>query len=84
MSTKPHTYETYETLRKTSFCTNGNIKIYKQSIFRQKDHMRNSCIKFLNGKHKLYCLLYVNFFGRNTKILIFGGILKFYKLIVFG
>ena len=33
MFTKPHIYKTYETLRKTSFCTKGYVGIHIQRLF---------------------------------------------------
>jgi hypothetical protein len=33
MSTKSHTHKTYETLRKTSFCTKGYAEIHIQRLF---------------------------------------------------
>jgi hypothetical protein len=48
--------------------------------------MENSCIEYPNGVHMLWCPLYTWKFSflEKTKISIFGGISKFFELIVSG
>jgi hypothetical protein len=48
--------------------------------------MRNSSIEMQNGRKILWCFFYLKIFMffEKTKILIYGGISKFLKLIVFG
>jgi hypothetical protein len=46
--------------------------------------MENSCIENPNSVHMLWCpSTHKSFLFKKTKILIFGGILKFLELIVF-
>jgi hypothetical protein len=88
MSTKSHTHKTYETLRKTSFCTKGYAEIHIQRPFLDN---KIGIGEILGIKIQMVCICFGApsthgslFFLKNTKISIFGGISKFLELIVFG
>jgi hypothetical protein len=80
-------YKTYETLRKTSFCTEGYVEIHKQWPFLDNKlgigeilGMKIQTIYICFGALSTHG----SFFLKNTKISIFGGLSKFFELIVFG
>ena len=59
---------------------------YKGRFLTKKRHIKNSWIENPKNEHIFQCFFYTQkfLFSKNTKISIFGGILKFLKLIVFG
>ena len=60
MSTKSHIHKTYETLKKTSFCTKGYGEIHIQKLFLTiKIAYKNSCIENPNGGNILQYLFYM-------------------------
>jgi hypothetical protein len=81
----------YETLKKMSFYTKGFAEIHIQKPFFD---MKKGICKILILKIQLVCTCFgapfafgssfFFFFLKKTKILIFGGISKILKLIVFG
>jgi hypothetical protein len=87
MPTKSHNHEMYGTLNKMSFCTKGYAEIYIHWPFF---YVEKGIWKILRLKIQMVCSCFGApstlgslFFLQKTKILIFGGILKFLELIVF-
>jgi hypothetical protein len=59
---------------------------YKGSFLTTKKAYQKLSFENPHGEHMLWCLLYILklLFLVNVKISILGGVLKFFKLIVFG
>jgi hypothetical protein len=86
MSTKSHIHKTYETLRKTSFCTKGYVEIHIQRPFLDN---KIGIGENLGMKIQMVCTCFGApsthgvFFFEKYQNLNFGGISKFLESIVF-
>jgi hypothetical protein len=88
MSTKSHIHKTYGTLKKPSFCIKGYAEIHIQRLVFE---IEKGIWKILRLKIQTHVLVLwcpslhikVFFFEKNL-ISVFGGISKFFELIVSG